>query len=265
MSIRISSRFAFELEKPTDVLLQFEAAALCEQRILSSDLSMGDADWMARVPAQDSIGERIWLHAQGTFNVEYEAEVAVDRLVPDIASLAAVPAHKLPGEAVQYLLDSRYCQADQFQHFVHKEFGTSTGGKRIAAIRDWVSQSFTYAPGASTVSTDAAESFITRQGICRDYAHMVVTLARASAIPARYVACYAPGVCPQDFHAVAQVFLEDPTNPQGGAWQLVDPTGMADPAETVIIGVGRDAADVSFLTSFGPNTFLFSEVYAKKA
>ena len=123
------------------------------------------------------------------------------------------------------------------------------------AIREWIHTTFAYTPGASGPHTTALDSFIERRGICRDYAHVLIALARASAIPARYVACYAPGVEPPDFHAVAEVFLDDPDTEGGGAWQLVDATGMADPAETVKIGVGRDAADVSFLTSFGPNDF----------
>jgi transglutaminase-like putative cysteine protease len=80
-------------------------------------------------------------------------------------------------------------------------------------------------------------------------------LARASAIPARYCSVYAPGVEPPDFHAVAEVFLADPTTPGGGAWHIVDATGMADPASAVKIGVGRDAADVSFMTAFGEVDF----------
>ena len=50
---------------------------------------------------------------------------------------------------------------------------------------------------------------------------------------------------------MAEVFLADPSVPGGGAWHLVDATGMADPAKMVKIGVGRDAADVSFMTVFG--------------
>ena len=92
----------------------------------------------------------------------------------------------------------------------------------------------------------------------------MVTLARASAIPARYVSCYAPGVDPPDFHAVAEVFLADPAVPGGGAWHLVDATEMADPAETVKIGVGRDAADVSFMTVFGDARFEDKEVSVTK-
>ena len=76
-------------------------------------------------------------------------------------------------------------------------------------MRDWIAGNFSYEP-VSTTSTTALDSFVERRGICRDYAHVLVTLARASAIPARYVSCYAPGVDPPDFHAVAEVFLADP-------------------------------------------------------
>ena len=50
-----------------------------------------------------------------------------------------------------------------------------------------------------------------------------------------------------------------------GAWYVVDATGMADPAQTVKIGVGRDAADVSFLTAFGTSEFHGATVSAHPA
>jgi transglutaminase-like putative cysteine protease len=58
------------------------------------------------------------------------------------------------------------------------------------------------------------------------------------------VSAYAPNVSPPDFHALVEVYLD-------GSWHLVDPTGMTNADEVAIIGVGRDAADISFLTSFG--------------
>ena len=265
MTISIKSHFAFDLQETTDVLLQFEAAAIPEQNILSSDTQMSEAEHMARVPAQDDIGHRIWVRAKGPFEVSYTAEVEPRRQLADIATLDPVLPHDLPGEAVQYLFDSRYCPADRFQSFVSATFGDSLGGERVAMIRDWVADNFSYTPGASGPKTTALDSFVERRGICRDYAHMVVTLARASTIPARFVACYDPGVDPQDFHAVAEVFLNDPHTPGGGTWQIVDATRMADPAHTVKIGVGRDAADVSFLTSFGPNEFKSSEVKVSRS
>jgi transglutaminase-like putative cysteine protease len=264
MGIDISARFAFSVERLSDVLLQFEAAAIPEQRILDPRCTMSPAEHIARISAQDDIGERIWLQVDGRFEVAYTARAEVDRMLADVATLARLEPHELPAEAVQYLLDSRYCPADRFQPFVEAEFGGCHGGARIAAIRDWIAGNFSYEP-VSTTSTTALDSFVERRGICRDYAHVLITLARASAIPARYVSCYAPGVDPPDFHAVAEVFLADPTVPGGGAWQLVDATGMADPAETVKIGVGRDAADVSFMTVFGEARFEDKEVCVRRA
>ena len=263
MPIAISARFAFSVDRLSDVLLQFEAAAIPEQRIHDARCTMSPAEHIARISAQDDIGERIWLHVNGRFEVSYTATAEVNRLLADVATLARLEPHELPAEAVQYLLDSRYCPADRFQPFVEAEFGGSSGGARIMAIRDWIARNFSYEP-VSTTSTTALDSFVERRGICRDYAHVLVTLARASAIPARYVSCYAPGVDPPDFHAVAEVFLADPTVTGGGAWQIVDATGMADPAETVKIGVGRDAADVSFMTVFGDARFEEKYVSATK-
>ena len=260
MTISIETSFAFELEQPTDVLLQFEAARIPEQEIVEADTQMSDSEHCAWVPAQDDIGERIWIRAQGLFEVDYTAKVSPRRQLADLATLERLVPHDMPGEAVQYLFDSRYCPADKFQSFVSAEFAGTEGGARIAAIRDWIAHHFTYQSGASDARTGALDSFIERRGICRDYSHVLIALARASTIPARYVACYAPGVEPPDFHAVAEVFLNDPETEGGGTWQLVDATEMADPAETVKIGVGRDAADVSFLTSFGPNDFKRSKV-----
>lgn len=263
MGIDISASFSFFLERACDVLLQFEAAAIPEQRIVSVDRQLSDAEHVASIPAQDGIGERIWVRSQGQFEVRYSARVEVSRITADLASLDALSPHKLPAEAVQYLFDSRYCPADRFQSFVGAEFGDTRGGARIAAIRDWIAANFTYA-AVSTATTTALDSFIERRGVCRDYAHVLVMLARASTIPARYVSCYAPGVEPPDFHAAAEVFLADPSVAGGGAWHLVDATGMAEPADTVKIGVGRDAADVSFMTVFGEAQFGTSKVSATK-
>lgn len=264
MPIDISARFSFSLDRLSDVLLQFEAARIPEQRVHSAHCNMSKAEHIARIAAQDDIGERIWLHVEGQFQVEYTARVTVNRLLADIGTLGRLDPHELPAEAVQYLFDSRYCPADRFQPFVEAEFGGTSGGARVLAIRDWIAGNFAYVPGCSDTNTTALDSFVERRGICRDYAHVLITMARASAIPARYVSAYAPGVDPPDFHAVAEVFLSDPTVPGGGAWHLVDATGMANPAETVKIGVGRDAADVSFMTVFGEARFESKDVSVRK-
>jgi transglutaminase-like putative cysteine protease len=112
-------------------------------------------------------------------------------------------------------------------------------------MRDWIASHLSYAPGASHSETTALDTYHDRAGICRDYAHLVVALARAADIPARVASVYAPSVTPPDFHAVAEVYL-------GGAWHLIDATGMAEASTMAIIGIGRDIGDVAFLTAFGP-------------
>lgn len=248
MTIRIHAAFAYDFAEPSDVLLQIEAAAIPEQAILDAHIDVSATEHFARVAAQDDIGERIWLRVTGRLSVDYRATVRIDRVLADIAALPAVPFHRLPGETVQYLMASRYCPSDLFEDFVKAEFGTDPGGAQVAAMRDWIERHFTYRAGVSSSATTALESFVQRQGVCRDYAHVLITLARAAGIPARIASVYALGVDPQDFHAVAEVFLD-------GAWHLVDPTGMAAAGDMAKIGVGRDAADVSFLTSYGNAMF----------
>ena len=260
VSLTLSTSFAFEMDRPADALLQFEAAALPGQRIIDASTQITGAQTINRVAAQDAIGERIWIHANGRVDVRYEAKLAFDRALRPLDGLHAVPPHRLPGDAVKFLFDSRYCHSSQFFAFLESQFADTTGGARICAIRDWVAGHVAYEPGVSGPGTTATDTFHQRAGICRDFAHLFVTLARASAIPARYVACYAPGVTPQDFHALAEVYLADTGAPSDGRWHMVDATGMADLAHAAIIGVGRDAGDVSFLTTFGPMRFDSSEV-----
>lgn len=244
MPLQINVALDYHFPDTSDVLLQLEAAAIPEQAVEDAHIDISPAEHFARVPGQDDIGERIWLRLQGRLAVSYTARVSINRLVGELEALPAVPPHMLPGETVQYMLPSRYCPSDRLQNFVESRFAGTMGGARAKAILDWIGSRFTYRPGTSTAMTGALETLLSREGVCRDFAHVMIALLRASAIPARFVSVYAPGVQPQDFHAVAEVFLD-------GTWYLADPTGMARPEAMAKIGVGRDAADVPFLTSYG--------------
>jgi transglutaminase-like putative cysteine protease len=258
MKINIHAELDYWFKHPTAILLQMEAAAIPEQFINYAHIEISLNDHFARVPAHDAIGERIWMRAAGRFTVDYRATVTINRILTDCFTLPMVEQQLLPGETVQYLLPSRYCQSDQFQSFVQSKFGNLEGGPAVKAMRDWVENHFTYVPGISTSETTAADTFIRRQGICRDYAHVLITLVRAAGIPARIASVYALGVEPQDFHAVAEVFL-------GGEWHLVDATGMAPEKSMAKIGIGRDAADVAFLTAYGNAVMNSQRVWVEAA
>lgn len=249
MHLSIKADLAWHCAELTAILLQIEVAPSEGQRLLSSTLELTPQGHIARVAAQDGIGERIWLHQDGDCTVTYRAEVEVLRAAAPLEALDAVPAHHLPGAAVPYLLDSRYCPASRFSAFVDEEFAGVEGGAKIAAMQAWLATHYRYVPGVSNASTTAIDSFVERRGVCRDYAHTLICFARAAAIPARFASGYGARVNPQDFHAVAEVWLADA---HGVAdWHVVDATGMADASSFARIGVGRDAADTSFLTSFG--------------
>lgn len=250
MPLDLHVSLAYDVPQPTDILVQLEAAAFTDQVIEQGRLDAPDCEHFVRVTALDGIGERIWVRKQGRLDIDYRARVAIDRAPVDIAALPQIALHRLPAEAVKYLFDSHYCPATKFGSFVDTEFAGLEGGARVAAMRGWIADHFTYAPGSSDATTTAIDSFVTRHGVCRDYAHVMIVLARASSIPARFASVYAPEVKPQDFHAVAEVYLANPEG-DGGAWHLIDPTGMAEAHEMAKIGVGRDALDVAFLTAFG--------------
>lgn len=257
-TLQIDAHLVYDLTAPAGLLMQLEVAAIAGQSVLSSDLTTSPLEHDARVPAEAALGTRHWMRARDRFEARYGARVDVTRPDPDLAALAATPTHLLTAEATSFLMPSRYCESDLFEPIVAAEFGDLAGGPLVAAIRDWVGGAFAYVPGSSDAHTTARDSYMARRGICRDYAHVVVAMARAGGIPARCVSVYAPDVDPPDFHAVAEVWLD-------GAWHLVDATGMARPSDIAVIGVGRDAAEISFLTVMGAATLVEQAVTVRRA
>ena len=244
MRLGIDVGIDYVLAEPADVLLQVEVAALPDQRIVAEELLVWSDLPVRAVPGEEGIGQRCWFHAAGRLQARYRATVEIGRTAPDLAGLAATPLRLLPGSATAYLLPSRYCPVDRMVGFVQRAFAGLTGGPLAAALAVWVAGEIEYRADATTPDTTALDTFARRAGVCRDFAHLLVTLARAGGIPARCVSAYAPGVDPPDFHAVAELWLD-------GAWRLVDATGMARADALARVAVGRDATDIAFLTVFG--------------
>jgi transglutaminase-like putative cysteine protease len=257
MDLTIEAALAYELAAPSDLLMQVECARMAGQQVLEDALSTTPVEGFVRIPAEASLGTRAWMRADGVLEATYRARVRVARPDPDLARLGHTPPRALTGEATGFLMPSRYCPSDEFQAVAAAEFEGLSGGPLIAAMRDWIEEAFSYVPGASGPQTTARDTYLERRGVCRDYAHVLIAMARAGGIPARIVSGYAPHVDPPDFHALTEVFLE-------GTWHLVDATGMARAGEVAVVGVGRDAADVSFLTTFGPATLVRQQVTVRE-
>lgn len=259
MRLNIEAKLDYGTDETSTVLLQIEAAEnVADQTVVESALTIDNLVNHVRVPADENVGSRSWIQVRNSFTCTYRATVDVLRPVVDLGGIVQVSMENIPGDVVKFLLPSRFCPSDKFGTFVENEFGAFRGGARVKAMRDWIEANLTYVPGSSDAETTVIDTFIKRQGICRDYAHLMATLARASNIPARAVCVYAPDVTPPDFHAVAEVYLD-------GAWYLVDATGMAPPETMVRVGVGRDAADIAFLSIYGQNELRSQQVSVLRA
>ncbi|TFV78155.1 transglutaminase family protein [Blastococcus sp. CT_GayMR19] len=155
------------------------------------------------------------------------------------------PRPVTPAEWAAALRPSRYCPSDQLEGFATTEFDRSLPrAELVPAVAEWVNRRLVYTSGASRPVDTAVDTLLAGQGVCRDYAHLTITLLRALEIPARLVAVYAPGLSPMDFHAVVEADID-------GTWCVVDATRLAPTSSLVRICAGRDAADTAFLSLFG--------------
>ncbi len=168
----------------------------------------------------------------GSMQVEYSATV--------IGTAPAEPGSAL--DRIAYLRPSRYCDSDTMSAVAAAEFEGLAGKDLLDGVSSWVGSQLAYVSGWSRPIDGAVDTFLARTGVCRDFAHLVVTMLRARNVPARLAAVYAPGLSPMDFHAVAEGFLD-------GTWHVLDATALAPRQSMLRIATGRDAADTAFMTT----------------
>jgi transglutaminase-like putative cysteine protease len=176
----------------------------------------------------------------GNVVIDYTATVDGRRDVP----------HGGESDLLEYRRPSRYCPSDKLLATAAREFGEiGDDAKLVAAVTTWVHDRLIYTSGSSGPTDDAVDTLLLGEGVCRDYAHLVLSLLRARDVPARLAAVYAPGLDPMDFHAVVEAWVD-------GAWRLVDATGLAPRESMLRIATGRDAADTAFMTTHCGNVTL---------
>ena len=162
---------------------------------------------------------------------------------------------ELPTEVLQFLLPSRYCEVDsELLAFAWAQFGsTPLGWGRVQAVCDFVHQRIRFDYANARSNRSAVQGFADQTGVCRDFAHLAVTLCRCMNIPARYVTGYlgdigiAPVRFPMDFSAWFEVYL-------GNQWYTFDARHNTPRIGRVVMARGRDAGDVPITMTFGQNT-----------
>lgn len=245
MKFNVASRLAYEVRDTTVFLLNIEAAALRNQKILTERLNLTPAVAVDRHELDGGTRLVRVVVEPGTFEVDYAATIDLSMYDADPASLSETPVAELPLEVTPFLNPSRYCQSDRLARFAYREFGAlPPGHQRVTAICNWIYENVDYLSGSSNSETSAYDTMVQRAGVCRDFAHLGIAFCRALSIPARFASSYAWQLDPPDFHAVFECYLD-------GAWYLFDPTRKAALQGLVRIGVGRDAADAAFATIYG--------------
>jgi transglutaminase-like putative cysteine protease len=196
---------------------------------------------------------------RGVLSLHYHARVWL-RAAPAPLHLDETSVSNVPDEVLRYLMPSRFCDSDVMNRAAQQLFGQLPPGiGRVRAIENWIYESIQYLPGFSLAGATAQYVFVQRAGVCRDFAHLGITLCRALNIPARLVVGYVPfEQAPHDFHALFEAWLD-------GRWVLFDASRRAPADRLVRVGTGRDAKDVAFATIFGDVTMLRKELVVQQA
>lgn len=195
--------------------------------------------------------------------LEITAASTVERLrSPDLMQAASTPwetvaaAARAPQglPAAPFAFPTRFTQADDgLEVWARESF--RPGRPVLEAAREICARihaAFAYLPGATDAETTARLAFRAREGVCQDFAHVMLAACRAVGAPAAYVSGYLRTLPPPGQPRLvgadathAWVAVWDPAV----GWTEFDPTNDMEPGlDHVALARGRDYADCAPVT-----------------
>lgn len=245
-------------------LAHLRPRALSFQRVSAAALHVAPApSW--RHDGTDHFGNAVtWLFldmAHPSFWVR--AEAVVDVCFPDPPPAAATPAWEIvataaraggPGawQAAEFVFDSPHAPASA-EAAAYAAPSFPAGRAVLAGLLELtlrIRREFTFKAGVTTTSTAVHEVLRRREGVCQDFAHLMISALRGLGLPARYVSGYIRTYAPpggkrrlgaDQSHAWVGCWL----GPEHG-WVDLDPTnGLVVKDEHVVLAWGRDFSDVT--------------------
>jgi len=189
--------------------------------------------------------------------------VIEDPFIPDIVNpgARATPVEHLPDDVMLYLLGSRYCETDRLSDTAWALFGSYTPGwEMVQAIVSYAHERIRFDYQTARPTKTAWDAHDEQQGVCRDFAHLAITLCRCMNIPARYCTGYMgdmdlPAVVGEmDFSAWFDAYLD-------GSWYTFDARHNYPRAGRILMARGRDATDAALTNTFGPVVLTRFDVY----
>jgi transglutaminase-like putative cysteine protease len=253
MKIRAGYSIAFECEHPATMVLMLTTRWERHDHLLTPDI-LAVHPFRPLRQYSDLYGNLCTRVAIGPGRTTFSADFLIrDTGLPDPAFPRAVqhPIEDLPDEVLIYLLSSRYCDTEALMQTAWALFGqTEPGWARVQAIVQYAHERITFGYAHANATRTASQAHSEQVGVCRDFAHLAITLCRCMNIPARYCTGYLGDIgippidAPMDFSAWFQVYL-------GGDWRTFDARHNRPRIGRIPIAVGRDATDVAISTSFG--------------
>jgi transglutaminase-like putative cysteine protease len=254
MQIRAGYEISYECPQPTPMILQLSVHSSRAHDLVTQD----------RIRMDPNIPVNTYHDTFGNFCHVVTAPAgrttfSTDFIINDSGRHDAVEPYAqqhalqdLPVEVLVYLLGSRYCETDKLSGLAWAMFGhVQKGWPLVEAIVNYTHERITFGYQHANPMKTAWDANNEKRGVCRDFAHLAITLCRCMNIPARYCTGYLGDIgvpldpAPMDFSAWFEVFL-------GGRWYTFDARHKVPRIGRILMARGRDATDVAISTTFGP-------------
>ncbi len=262
MEIRVGYELIYDCPQPTPMILMLSVHSSRAYDIIVPDRMTTTPD----VPIamyRDSFGNKCTRIVAPAGQIKISATgIVKDSGQTDVVAPNArqVPVQNLPEDVLVYLLGSRYCETDHLMQTAWYLFGhLQPGWGMVQAICDFVNNHIRFDYQLARCTRSAWDAYNERVGVCRDYAHLALTLCRCMNIPARYCTGYlgdigVPVNGPMDFSGWFEAYLD-------GKWYTFDPRNNIPRIGRILIATGRDATDVPISNTFGPNILVSFKVW----
>jgi transglutaminase-like putative cysteine protease len=253
MKLRTSCKLIFDVSVATPFVLMLRPRSGAQQWVVRDELRINP-----EIPVYefiDSYGnfcQRL-IAPPGRISIHTKSIVNTTDSMDRKPGAPFVKVQNLPDEVLQYLLPSRYCEIEFFgQQAMDITADQKPGYDQVSAIEQWIRANIHYDFNNSDSTVSAREVQFRHSGVCRDLAHLGIALCRSLAIPARIVVGFLHELEPMDMHAWFEAFV-------AGRWYTFDATQPHLRNGYVVLGIGRDAADVAVYNQFGPPIFPVSQ------
>jgi len=261
MKLNVTHVTAYHYDTPQKAVLQslrLVPSDFAGQRVL--DWSVGIAGGLPGSRFRDGAGDatETWRVRGPVETVEVKVSGAVE--TTDLAGVLRGHREKVPPMA--YMRRTRMTRGDkalaELADAALAPVAAGTTLERAHALADAVAAAIAFTPGATTSTTPAVEALAAGQGVCQDFAHLMIAAAIGAGIPARYVAGYLFAGDDADAnrvaaaaasHAWAELFVD------GLGWVGFDPANACCPDDRYIrLCSGFDAFDAAPIRGLASGT-----------